>query len=171
MKKLNLNLSKQLIIITLLSLFIMVISISMILPISLEPFFEQTVYSYLRQPLQMFERETSLNNKNQEIAYIIYDNDNIYISSNYQKVLKINDYSKIQKYITQKEGSFTYKSKKYYYSKKFDNGKDIIAITTDSYIKILRRDYLGIVIPIVVITFLVILILLVLWSKYIVNRL
>ena len=171
MRKMKFNLSKQLITITLLSLLIMIVSVSMILPVSLEPFFEQTVYSYLKQPLQMFERETSINNKNQEVAYIIYDKENAYISSNYKKILKIDDYSKILKYMTENQGSFTYKSKKYYYSKKFDNGRDVIAITTDSYIKMLRRDYLGIVIPIIVITFLIILVLLVLWSKYVVNRL
>ena len=35
----------------------------------------------------------------------------------------------------------------------------------------LRRDYMGVVIPIVVITFAIILILLVLWSKFTVDRL
>lgn len=170
MKKLKIDLSKQLIIITLLSLLIMIISISIILPKALEPFFEQTVYSYLEQPLDMFEI-TTIDRKNQDIAYIIYSENHTYISSDYTKILAIDDYTKLLKYIEGKKGSFTYKSKKYYYTKKNTNKNEVIAITTDSYIKMLRRDYLGIVIPIVVITFAIILVLLVLWSRFIVYRL
>ena len=170
MKKLKIDLSRQLIIITTVSLLIMIISISLILPKSLEPFFEQTVFSYLSQPLNLLENEKSLN-KGQDVAYIIYRNDGTYISSNYKKILNIDDYSKILKYIIEKQGSFTYKTHKYYYIKKFDNGNDVIAITSDNYIKMLRRDYLGIVIPIVIITYLIIIVLLVLWSRFIVNRL
>ena len=143
MKKLKIDLSKQLIIITTISLLIMIISISLILPKSLEPFFEQTVYSYLSQPLNLSINESSLNN-DQDVAYIIYRSDGTYISSNYKKILNIDDYSKILKYMQEKQGSFTYKSRKYYYFKKFDNGNDVIAITNDNYIRILRSDYLGI---------------------------
>ncbi|MBQ9023925.1 MAG: HAMP domain-containing histidine kinase [Bacilli bacterium] len=170
MKKYKIDLSKQLIIITIVSLLIMIISISLILPKSLEPFFEQTVFSYLSQPLNLSLNETSLN-KGQDVAYIIYRNDGTYISSNYKKILNIDDYSKILKYTNEKQGSFTYKTHKYYYFKKFDNGNDVIAITNDNYIKMLRRDYLGIVIPIVIITYLIIIVLLTLWSRFIVNRL
>ena len=55
MKNLKINLSKQLVIITILSFMIMIISLIIVLPKSLEPFFEETVYNYLEQPLQVFE--------------------------------------------------------------------------------------------------------------------
>ena len=171
MKKIKLNLSKQLIIITLLSLLVMIISISMILPVSLEPFFEETVFSYLRQPLDMFKNDFSIDKRNEEVVYITQISDEYYISSNYQEVLEIEDYTKLIKYITNKQGSFTYKNKKYYYFKKIEKNRSVIAITSDNYIKNLRKDYFGIIIPIVVITYFVILILLIVWSKYIVNRL
>ncbi len=170
MKKLKIDLSKQLVIITLLSLVIMIISISIILPKALEPFFEQTVYSYLQQPLDMLEI-ISIDGKNEDIAYIIYNENRTYISQDYRKILNIDDYTKLLKYIKQEKGSFTYKNKKYYYIKKSTNKNEVIAVTTDNYIKMLRRDYLGIVIPIVVITFAIILVLLVLWSRFIVYRL
>lgn len=170
MRDFKLNLSKQLIIITLLSLLVMIVSMSLILPKALEPFFEQTVYSYLQQPLDMFGRDT-LKIKNNDIVYIISGEDKIYISSDYEKILNISDYSKILKNITGNQGSFTYKTRKYYYIKNFDKENEIIAITTDNYIMNLRRDYMGVVIPIVVITFAIILILLVLWSKFTVDRL
>ena len=54
------SLSNQLIVITLTALLVMIVSIIIVLPKSLEPFFEETVYSYLDQPLQMIEKEDSL---------------------------------------------------------------------------------------------------------------
>ena len=75
----------------------MILSMSLILPKALEPFFEQTVYSYLQKPLDMFGRDT-LEVKNDDIAYIISSKDgNTYISSDYKKILNISDYSKIIK--------------------------------------------------------------------------
>ena len=170
MRKVQLNLSKQLIIITLLSLVVMILSITLILPKALEPFFEQTVYSYLNEPLQIFHKDIILN-EDRDIIYIIYNDNGTQISQNYKKVLDIENYSELLKFINQRQGSFTYKNHKYYYSKKLNNNSDVIAITTDNYIKELREDYLGIVIPIVVITYLIIIILLVLWSRLVVNRL
>ena len=170
MKKLKIDLSRQLIIITTVSLLIMIISISLILPKSLEPFFEETVYSYLSQPLNLSLNETSLN-KGQDVVYIIYRQDGTYISSNYKKILNIEDYSKILKYMNKSQGSFTYNTHKYYYFKKIDNGNNVIAITNDNYIKLLRTNYLGVVIPIVIITYIIIIVLLTFWSRFIVSRL
>ena len=170
MKKLKIDLSKQLMIITTVSLLIMIIFISLILPKSLEPFFEETVYSYLSQPLNLSLNEQSLG-KVQDVTYIIYRPDGTYISSNYKKILNIEDYSKILKYMNKTKGSFTYNTHKYYYFKKVDEGNDVIAITNDNYIGVLRSDYLGIVIPIVIVTYIIIIVLLTLWSRFIVNRL
>ena len=170
MKKFKIDLSKQLIIITTISLLIMIISILQILPKSLEPFFEETVYSYLSQPLNLSLNETSLG-KGQDVAYIIYRPDGTYISTNYKKILNIDDYSKILKYMNNKQGSFTYGTHKYYYYKKIDDGNNVIAITNDNYIKLLRTNYLGVVIPIVIVTYLIIIVLLTFWSRFIVSRL
>ena len=170
MKNIKIDLSRQLIVITTVSLLIMIISISLILPKSLEPFFEQTVFSYLSQPLNLSLNKTILNN-GQDVVYIIENEDGRYISSNYKKILYIEDYSKILKYINKRQGSFTYKNHKYYYYKKFDEGNNIIALTNDNYIQLIRSDYLGIVIPIVIITYLIIIVLLTLWSRFMVNRL
>lgn len=170
MKKLQMELSKQLIIITTVSLLIMIISISLILPKALEPFFEQNVYSYLSQPLEFFDNETFLN-RNQDVVYIIYKDDGTYISSNYKKVLQVDDYSELIKLIKNKQGSFTYFNRTFYYYKKIDNGNNVIAITNDNYFRLLRENYLGVVIPIIIITYIIIIVLLVLWSRFVVNRL
>ena len=170
MKKFKIELSKQLIIITTISLLIMIVSIALILPNALEPFFEQSVYSHLSQPLEFFDNETFLN-RNQDVAYIIYKDDGTYISSNYKEVLKVDDYSKLIKLIKNNQGSFTYVNRKFYYYTKVDRGNKVIAVTNDNYFKLLRRNYLGVVIPIIIITYLIIIVLLVFWSRYIVNRL
>lgn len=166
------SLSNQLIVITLTALLVMIISIIIVLPKSLEPFFEETVYSYLDQPLQMIEKEDSLTKKYKNIAYIIYSDDRILISEDYKNILGVDDYQKLLKYIVTDQGKFVYKGNNYYYSVNHKgNNYKTIAITTDSYIKFIRRNSLGIVIPIVIITFAIILILLFLWSRIVVNRL
>ncbi len=166
----KISLSKQLIIITTISLLIMIISLIIVLPKSLEPFFEETVYSYLEQPLAMFEAK-SANKKYQSIAYIQYLHDDVYISNNYKDVLKVDDYTKILKYLKNDRGKFVYKGNKYYYSiKSIGNYSKKIAITTDNYIKIIKTSLFIIVLPIIIITFLIILILLLIWSKMIVNK-
>ena len=171
MKNKKISLSKQLISITSLSLFIMIISIIIVLPKSLEPFFEQTVYSYLEKPLDMFEFENSKDKKYQDIAYIQYLGDDTYISNNYKKILKVDDYTKLLKYITSKRGKFKYKGNTYYYSVSGMNNYDKkIAITTSSYIELIKQRLFIIMLPIVLITFTIILILLLLWSKFLVNR-
>ena len=70
MKNLKINLSKQLVIITILSFMIMIISLIIVLPKSLEPFFEETVYNYLEQPLQVFEGTSNKTKKFRDIVYI-----------------------------------------------------------------------------------------------------
>lgn len=172
MRDKKISLSNQLIVITLIAFFIMIISIIIVLPSSLEPFFEKTVYTYLDQPLQMIDKNYSISKKYKNIVYIIYSDENIMISENYKNVLNVDDYTKILKYIITDQGKFVYKGNNYYYSVNIKNNDvKIIAITTDNYIKFIRRNSLGIVIPIVIITFAIILILLFLWSRIVVNRL
>lgn len=172
MKNLKINLSKQLVIITMLSFLIMIISLIIVLPRSLEPFFEETVYNYLKEPLQILDGTGTKNRNFRDIVYIHFDENSIYVTSNYKNILNINDYTKILKYIDNNHGKFIYKGKKYYYYVKMLGRKEkIVAITSDSYIKALRADYLIIVLPIVIMTFLIILILLLLWSRIIVKKL
>lgn len=172
MKNLKLNLSKQLVIITTLSLIIMIISLIIVLPKSLEPFFEETVYNYLEQPLRVFEETKNKNKKNRDIVYIQFDGDTAYITSNYKNILNIEDYTKILKYMNNQQGKFVYKGHKYYYYLKIKgNTTKTIAITSDSYIKVLRTNTLMIILPIVITTFAIILILLLIWSRIIVKKL
>ena len=170
MKKRTINLSNQLVTITTLSLIIMIVTISKIIPKSLEPFFEQITYSYLEQPIGMIEKENTPN-KNDSVAYIIETENNSYITTNYKEILKIDDYKNILEYINDSRGKFTYKNNEYYYIRKIDNSNKIIAVTTDKYIRMLRKELLKIIIPIIILIYTIILILLLLWSNFIVSRL
>lgn len=174
MKLKKISLSKQLVFITIFSLIVMVVSLAIVLPKSLEPYFEQTVYSYLDKPLEIFEGDDNTNKQQIEnIVYIQEKNTNTYVTSNYQEVLGVKNYTVLLKYIkNEQHGKFTYNGKTYYYSvtmRNYSSDKKI-AITTDAYIKSLRTDMLVIAIPVVVIIFLLILVLLLLWSDMLVKK-
>ena len=94
----------------------MIISLIIVLPQSLEPFFEETVYSYLDQPLEMFDAGHNPNRKFKNIAYIQYNDSEVYISSNYKDILKVDDYEVLLNHIDENHGKFTYKGRTYYYS-------------------------------------------------------
>ena len=167
MKKINL--SRQLIIITLFSLLLMISLLTLVLPKALEPYFEETVYTYLDKPL-----EVMLNDKEmkalENIVYINNDNNEFHITPNYKEVIDIDDINILLSYINNPRGKFRYKGKTYYYSTIRGRNSKGIAITNDFYIKTLRRNILFVTIPIVSIIFVIILVLLLCWSNYLVKR-
>ena len=167
MKKINL--SRQLIIITLFSLLLMISLLTLVLPKALEPYFEETVYTYLDKPL-----EVMLNDKEmkalENIVYINNDNNEFHITPNYKEVIDIDDINILLSYINNPRGKFKYKGKTYYYSTIRGRNSKGIAITNDFYIKTLRRNILFVTIPIVSIIFVIILVLLLCWSNYLVKR-
>ena len=167
MKKINL--SRQLIIITLFSLLLMISLLTLVLPKALEPYFEETVYTYLDKPL-----EVMLNDKEmkalENIVYINNDNNEFHITPNYKEVIDIDDINILLSYINNPRGKFRYKGKTYYYSTIRGRNSKGIAITNDFYIKVLRRNILFVTIPIVSIIFVIILVLLLCWSNYLVKR-
>lgn len=167
MKKINL--SRQLIIITLFSLLLMISLLTLVLPKALEPYFEQNVYTYLDKPL-----EVMLNDKEmkalENIVYINNDNNEFHITPNYKEIIDIDDINILLSYINNPRGKFKYKGKTYYYSTIRGRNSKGIAITNDFYIKTLRRNILFVTIPIVSIIFVIILVLLLCWSNYLVKR-
>lgn len=174
MRRINFSLTKQLIIITILSFSVLVVSLVIVLPKSLEPYFEQTVYSYLEQPLEVFEGTQNQEQAYKNIVYIQYKNDETYVSSNYKEILKVKDYNKLLEYIDTKKihsrGKFIYKNKIYYYLLSTRGSDKKIAITTDYYFKNLRNNIFLIITPLIVITFLIILLLILLWSDIFVRK-
>ena len=77
----NLDLKRQLGVIVVFSLILSLISLILILPNLLTPFYEKNIYELLSQPLSFIESENNKTSSN--VAYIINNNNNIYISSNF----------------------------------------------------------------------------------------
>ena len=169
MKKIKINLSRQLIIITLFSFILMIGLLTFVLPHALEPYFEETVYTYLDKPLEVMNKENGTNTMD-NIIYIHKEDDNYIVSPNYKEVINVNSIEEIISLIDFNRGKFTYKGKVYYYSTVRGRNSKGIAITNDFYIKNLRRNILFVTIPVVIIIFLIILILLLFWSNSLVNK-
>ena len=170
MSKIRFSLAKQLVIITLSSLLLMIGLISLVLPKSLESFFERTVYSYLDKPLEGFGKDRDFMIENENIIYIQNINGEFISNDDYRGFLKIESLDEIVPYLISENGKFVIKGSTYYYSVKKTREFRMIAITNDSYIKELRNNMLYITIPVVTLIFLIILVLLLLWSNYLVKR-
>ena len=76
----NLDLKRQLGVIVFISLIISLISLVLILPNLLTPFYEKNIYEVLKEPLSFIEENKK---SSSNIAYIINTNNNIYVSSNF----------------------------------------------------------------------------------------
>ncbi len=169
MKKLRINLSKQLVVITMFSLVLMISLLTIILPKVLEPYFEETVYTYLDKPLEVMHKDNNMDVID-NIIYISNDNNDYRVSPNYRDIINVDDINDIMKYITYNRGKFIYKGNIYYYSTTRGREGKGVAITNDYYIKNLRRNILYVTIPVVIGIFIIILVLLLLWSNYLVKR-
>ena len=171
MRKIRFNLSKQLICITLISLLLIISLISFVLPLTLKPYFENTVYSYLDRPLEMIGKEKQTS----ELENIIYIqrmyNGEYNISPNYKEIIDIEktEIENIINLIDTMHGKFKYNGKTYYYSTK-GKDKNNIAITDEYYINELKNNLLIIIIPSVTIIFIITLILLLIWSNNLVRK-
>lgn len=167
MKKLTL--AEQLLLICALIIVIVIISLGIILPKTLLPTYEENLYNYLKQSLTLLEK-TENNQIDSDIAYMFIDENNILVSNNLKDVTSIEEPKQILKNITSNRGKFIYKNKLYYYSTdKKDNIKKI-AITGSSYINSMKKDVLRIILIEVGITFIIISLVVIIWSNNLVNR-
>ena len=170
MRKIKFSLSKQLILITLTCLLLMIVLISIVIPKSLEPYFENTVYSNLEKPLEIMGKNRDLEYEYKNTVYIQNINGEYYTNENYKEILGIDDITEVFKYIKNTRGKFVLNGRLFYYSVNKGRENRNIAITDDSYIKELRNDMLYITIPSVVLIFLIIMVLLLFWSNHLVRR-
>ena len=89
MKKLTLT--EQFLFICVSIIVIVIISLGMVLPKTLLPVYEENLYNYLNQSLNLLEKPEN-NRVDSEIAYIYIDGDkNILVSSNLSDVVNIKD--------------------------------------------------------------------------------
>lgn len=164
----NSDLKRQLGIIVIFSLILSLISLVLILPNLLTPFYERNIYELLSQPLSFIESENNSSSSN--IAYIINTNNNIYISSNFTNYFNKKDINLINYATTSAHGKFTLRNQTYYYSTSNEDDTKIITLTDDAYIES-QRSMMGLIIfPVVSITIFTIALILVVWNNHLVNK-
>ena len=156
----NLNLKKQLGYLVLISLVLSLISLVVILPKLLTPFYENNIYNLLSQPLSYQDKNTN------NIVFIVKNNNGVYVSSDFNKMIDEKYVDNILLVATNNKGKFNIDSNTYYYTK---NDK-VISITDESYIKNLEDNLRRIILPLVSITIFIITLVLVIWNNHIVNK-
>ena len=168
MKKLTLT--EQFLFICIAIIVIVIISLGMVLPRTLLPVYEENLYNYLNQSLNLLEKPEN-NRVDSEIVYIYIDDDkNVFVSSNLSDVINVKNVNDILDNINNHEGKFITLKKVYYYYTDKTGGMSKIAITSDSYINSMRKEILKIILIVVGITFIIISLLVLIWSNNLVNR-
>lgn len=163
------NLTEQLLFICIVIVIIIIISLGIILPRNLLPIYEDNLYNYLGESLNILDSPE--NSKiNSEVAYIYVNNENIYISNNLNKVLGLDSPKEILSKINKEEGKFLYNKKVYYYSTITSNNTKKIALTGSSYINDMRISIFKIILLVVGITFIIVSMVILIWSNSLVNR-
>ena len=163
------NLTEQLLFICIVIVAIMIISLGIILPRNLLPIYEDNLYNYLGESLNILDSPE--NSKiNSEVAYIYVNNENIYISNNLNKVIGLDSPKEILSKINKEEGKFLYNKKVYYYSTITSNNTKKIALTGSSYINDMRISIFKIILLVVGITFIIVSMVILIWSNSLVNR-
>lgn len=163
------NLTEQLLFICIVIVAIMIISLGIILPRNLLPIYEDNLYNYLGESLNILDSPE--NSKiNSEVAYIYVNNENIFISNNLNKVIGLDSPKEILSKINKEEGKFLYNKKVYYYSTITTNNTKKIALTGSSYINDMRMSIFKIILLVVGITFIIVSMVILIWSNSLVNR-
>ena len=155
------NLSKQLVWIVAVAFILLFISLGVVLPKMLVPVAESNIYSYLSEPLKIIDTDVDKKLLDTEVAYIYIAGNRMATSDNLSDIIDIKDIS---------YGKFIYNNETYYYYTLKNDQITKIAITNDSYINTTKTAILSTIFPIVLGTFLLIGLVLVLWSSFTVRK-
>lgn len=163
------RLSKQLLYLIAFIFIIVFISLGIILPKLLLSVSENSIYTYLSEPLKFISSDIDDKLLNTKIAYLYVNNDTVVMNDNYNTLKGINP-SKILNKMHNQHGKFIYNHQIFYYYKIVENDNIRIAICDSSYIKNVRNEILLSIFPIILITYFLISISLVIWSSIIVRK-
>lgn len=164
------SLAKQLLIIVGIAFFLLFLSLGIILPRLLIPIAESNIYSYLSEPLKIYNTTVDNELSNSEIAFLYKSGNTITASKNIDDVIKNYNLEKIVKKMTNPYGKFIYNHKTYYYYTLKKNNITKIAIADDSYINMAKTSIIGAILPTLLGTFLLIGLTLVIWSTIVVRK-
>lgn len=164
------KLSQQLLVLVGVAFVLLFTSLGVVLPQLLIPFAESNIYTYLSEPLKIMDSDVDELLLDTEVAYIyVVDGKSAY-SDNLEDVISVKNVDKLLSKITDTYGKFIYNHKTYYYYTIKDAGITKIALTNDKYIGQTKTALLTVIFPIVFGTFLLIGLILVLWSTIIVRK-
>ncbi len=171
MKKQQYNtLINQLISIGIIIFGIILISFGMFLPKVMLPIYEKQIFNYLKQPLDLISLEVNENQIADDVAYLcIHSPDVVYISDNLYSIIPATP-KQIVDNINSEYGKFTYLGEPYYYFTSSDNNVTKISIMNSTYINQLKHDVVYAILPILFITFLLIISLMILWASKLVLK-
>ena len=171
MKLSNIKLSKQLLIIIGIAFALLFTSLGVVLPKVLIPVAEANLYNYLSEPLKLMDGEIDKKLYNTEVAYVyVVNSKEILTSDNLNDIIKVKNLGSLLDKITDTYGKFDYNHRTYYYYTITNDELIKIAISNDNYINRTKADILGTIFPIVLITFLMIGLILGVWSLIIVLK-
>ncbi len=167
----NMSLNKQLVYVTLVALLICLVIMGILLPRFLKPFYEYSIYEYLKQPSKYIDPST--NKMGEDIAFIIITRSGaIYTSDNLNMLMQNLGYTEILNYARESEikGKFEYNGVTYYYLWGENNGAKNLILTDDSSIKSQEKSLSSIIIPTMIATITVTITLLFTWSQYVLGK-
>ncbi len=164
------SLAKQLLIIVGIAFFLLFLSLGIILPRLLIPIAESNIYSYLSEPLKIYNTTVDNELSNSEIAFLYKSGNTITASKNIDDVIENYNLEKIVKKMTDPYGKFIYNHKTYYYYTLKKNNITKFAIADDSYINKTKTSIIGAILPTLLGTFLLIGLTLVIWSTIVVRK-
>ena len=170
MKNGKIKLSQQLLALVGIAFVLLFTSLGVVLPQILIPFAESNIYNYLSEPLKVINTDVDKLLLDTEVAYIYVVNGQSAYSDNLDEVINVDDVEKLLKKISKTHGKFIYNHKNYYYYTIKDKGITKIALTNDKYIESTKVALISAIFPIVLGTFLVIGLILVLWSTLLVRK-
>lgn len=170
MKSMTSKLSRQLLCLIVMAFAIIFIALGVVIPKVLMPVAEENVYNYLREPLELIESNTKTDLLNTEVGYLYIVNDSIVASENIYDIINIRNPKEIVKKLKNDYGKFVYQHKTYYYYMIRKNTITKVAISNDTYINRTKAKILGAILPIVLGTFLLISLILIIWSGFIVRK-
>ncbi len=164
------KLSNQLLFIIGLAFVLLFTSLGVVLPKMLIPVAESNIYNYLSEPLKLMDNDVDNQLLNTEVAYIYVVGNDIVATDNINDVIAIGNLKKLVEKIKDTYGKFVYNHKTYYYYTLKNDKITKVAISNDNYIGKTKAAILSAIFPIVLGTFLLIGLILVLWSSLIVRK-
>lgn len=169
MKYIENRLGRQLILILVIIFDIVLVTVGFILPNLLTPMYESTIYNALKNPLDMISSDLEGRNISNEIAYLYIENDTVYASRNYEKIVNI-DKKEVLSMLDKEYGTFDYDEKPYYYYLSKHDDVIKVAIANKSYFNKIRGSFMVSVISLFLLGFLLIALIVFVWSSIVVKK-